>query len=48
VVVHDADGIAAALDAAIEAAAKAVRDPWKEREQPKTVNQFSTLVEARD
>jgi nitrite reductase (NADH) large subunit len=46
VVVEDADGIAAALDAAMAASAAAVRDPWKEREKPKTPNQFASLIEA--
>jgi len=48
VVVDDADGIAAALDAAMAASAAAVRDPWKEREQPRTPNQFASLVAAED
>ena len=46
VVVDDSDGIAAALDAAMAASTAAVRDPWKEREQPVTSNQFASLVEA--
>jgi nitrite reductase (NADH) large subunit len=46
VVVEDADGIAAALDAAMAASTAAVRDPWKEREKPKTPNQFASLIEA--
>ncbi|WP_428484885.1 nitrite reductase large subunit NirB [Rhodopila sp.] len=48
VVVDDADGVAAALDAAMAASAAAVRDPWKEREQPRTPNQFASLVAAED
>jgi nitrite reductase (NADH) large subunit len=48
VVVEDSDGIAAALDAAMAASAAAVRDPWKERNKPKTANQFASLVEAGD
>ena len=46
VVVDDADGIAAELDAAMDAATASVRDPWKEREKPKTPHQFTSLVEA--
>jgi nitrite reductase (NADH) large subunit len=48
VVVEDADGIAAELDAAMEAATASVRDPWLERAKPKTPNQFAApiLVEA--
>ena len=48
VVVDDSDGIAEALDAAMAASAAAVRDPWKEREAPKTANQFASLVTAED
>ncbi len=40
VVVDDSDGIVAALDAALDASCAAVRDPWKERDAPKTENQF--------
>ena len=46
VVVDDADGIAAALDAAMETSTSAVYDPWKERDVPKTANQFATLIPA--
>ena len=46
VVVDDSDGIHAALDAAMEASIAAVRDPWKERDQPKTENQFNSKVPA--
>ncbi len=46
VVVDDVDGIAADLDAAIEKAAAAVRDPWLERDAPKTENQFVSLIPA--
>ncbi len=46
VVVDDADGIGAELDAAMDAATASVRDPWKEREKPKTPHQFTSLVEA--
>ena len=46
IVVDDADGIAAALDAAMEASTAAVYDPWKERDVPKTANQFATAIPA--
>jgi nitrite reductase (NADH) large subunit len=46
VLVQDSDGIAASLDAAIDAACAAVKDPWKEREAPKTENQFASLIPA--
>ncbi len=46
VVVDDSDGIAAALDAAMDASCASVRDPWKEREAPKTPNQFASLLPA--
>ncbi len=46
VVVDDSEGIGAALDAAMDAACAAVRDPWKERDAPKTENQFTSLVPA--
>jgi nitrite reductase (NADH) large subunit len=44
VVVEDSEGIAAALDAAMEAATASVRDPWLEREAPKTENQFAAPI----
>jgi nitrite reductase (NADH) large subunit len=44
VVVEDSDGIAADLDAAMEAAAASVRDPWLERARPKTPNQFAAPI----
>jgi nitrite reductase (NADH) large subunit len=44
VVVDDSDGIAAALDAAMEAATASVRDPWLERQAPKTENQFAAPI----
>jgi len=45
IVVDDAEKIAAALDLAMEESAKAaLRDPWKERDQPATVNQFRALL----
>ncbi len=46
VVVDDADGIAAELDAAMEQSIAAVRDPWKEATAPKTPNQFASLIAA--
>ncbi len=46
VVVDDSEGIAAALDAAMDASCAAVKDPWKERAAPKTENQFASLVPA--
>jgi nitrite reductase (NADH) large subunit len=44
VVVEDSDGIASALDAAMDAATAAVRDPWLERVAPKTANQFAAPI----
>ena len=41
VVVQDSDGIAAALDAAMEESIAATFDPWTERDDPKTANQFA-------
>ncbi len=46
VVVEDSEGICAALDAAMDASRKAVKDPWKERIEPKTENQFNSLIPA--
>jgi nitrite reductase (NADH) large subunit len=46
VVVDDSEGIAAALDAAMEAAVAATYDPWKEAVAPKTANQFATVIAA--
>ena len=46
VVVADSEGIGAALDAAMDAACAAVKDPWKERDTPKTPNQFASLLPA--
>ncbi len=44
VVVDDSEGIAARLDAAMQATVEAYVDPWLEAEQPATQNQFvSTL-----
>jgi nitrite reductase (NADH) large subunit len=44
VLVEDVDGIGAALDAAMDASCKSVKDPWKERDVPKTENQFASLL----
>jgi NAD(P)H-nitrite reductase large subunit len=45
VVVDDSEGIAAELDAAIDAStAAAVKDPWLERDAPKTANQFAAPI----
>ncbi|AGL17654.1 nitrite reductase large subunit NirB [Actinoplanes sp. N902-109] len=44
VVVDDADGTAAALDAAMAASVAAYRDPWQERAQPVTPGQFRTSL----
>ena len=44
VVVDDADGIAAELDAEMERSIAAVSDPWKEATAPKTPNQFASLL----
>ncbi|MEU4219000.1 nitrite reductase large subunit NirB [Actinoplanes sp. NPDC026623] len=44
IVVDDADGIAAELDAAMEASVGAYRDPWKERAEPVTPGQFRTSL----
>jgi nitrite reductase (NADH) large subunit len=45
VVVDDSDGIAAELDAAIDAStAAAKKDPWLERDVPKTANQFAAPI----
>ena len=46
VLLQDSDGIVAALDTALDASCAAVRDPWKERDQPKTENQFASKVPA--
>ncbi len=46
VVVDDRDGDAARLDAAIQAANDAYRDPWLEAVEPATANQFRSVVPA--
>jgi nitrite reductase (NADH) large subunit len=48
VVVDDSEGIAAALDAAMQASVAAAYDPWKEATAPKTANQFATLIPAAE
>jgi nitrite reductase (NADH) large subunit len=44
VVVDDAEGLAAGLDAAVAEAVAAYRDPWKERQDPVTPGQFRTSL----
>ncbi|WP_433131153.1 nitrite reductase large subunit NirB [Micromonospora sp. CA-240977] len=44
VVVDDSDGIAARLDAAMDASVAAYRDPWLERRDPVTPGQFRTSL----
>lgn len=44
VVVEDSEGIAARLDAAIQASADAYVDPWQEAREPYTANQFQTVL----
>ena len=44
VVVDDAEGIAARLDADMQKAVDAYVDPWKEREEPITPGQFRTAL----
>ena len=44
VVVDNADGTAAELDAAMERSVAATYDPWKERDAPKTENQFADAI----
>jgi nitrite reductase (NADH) large subunit len=46
IVMEDADGIAADLDAAMAVSVAATKDPWKEATQPKTANQFASVVAA--
>jgi nitrite reductase (NADH) large subunit len=46
IVMEDADGIAADLDAAMAVSVAATKDPWKEATQPKTANQFVSVVAA--
>ena len=44
IVVDDAEGMAARLDAAMEAQVSAYRDPWLDRDEPATANQFRTQL----
>ncbi|WP_020646401.1 nitrite reductase large subunit NirB [Amycolatopsis balhimycina] len=44
VVVSDSEGIAARLDAAVQASVAAYRDPWREGEEPVTPGQFRTAL----
>jgi nitrite reductase (NADH) large subunit len=44
IVVEDSEGIAARLDAAIQASVDAYVDPWLEADKPATANQFRTLL----
>ena len=44
IVVDDADGLAADLDAAMAASVAAYRDPWKDRDEPATPGQFRTSL----
>ncbi|MBM2616508.1 NAD(P)/FAD-dependent oxidoreductase [Actinoplanes sp. LDG1-06] len=44
IVVDDSEGIAGALDAAMDASVTTYRDPWKDREQPATPGQFRTSL----
>ena len=48
VVMQDSDGIAADLDAALEKSIAATFDPWTERDDPKTANQFESVLEMED
>jgi nitrite reductase (NADH) large subunit len=44
VIVDDSEGIAARLDAALQASVAAYVDPWKEAYAPKTQNQFASIL----
>jgi nitrite reductase (NADH) large subunit len=44
VVIEDSEGIAQALDAAMQSSIEAAYDPWKEATAPKTANQFASLI----
>jgi nitrite reductase (NADH) large subunit len=48
VVVADAEGLAAQLDAAMQASIDATFDPWLEAVAPKTANQFASLIPAKE
>ena len=42
--VDDAEGVGAALDAAMQATVAAYRDPWREADAPLHPAQFTTVV----
>jgi len=44
IVVDDAEGMAARLDAAMQTQVDGYRDPWLDREEPATANQFRTQL----
>jgi nitrite reductase (NADH) large subunit len=44
VIVDDTDKLAVELDRALEESAEAARDPWRERDEPATVNQFNSML----
>jgi nitrite reductase (NADH) large subunit len=44
IIVDDSEGIAAALDAALQASSEATRDVWLERDEPATPNQFNSSL----
>ena len=46
IVVDDAQGMAARLDANMQASTDAAYDPWKEATRPKTPNQFASVIMA--
>ena len=48
VVVDDSEGIAADLDAAMEASIAATVDPWLEAVAPKTANQFTSVIPTKE
>jgi len=49
VIVDDSDNIGAALDAAIENSTQTVApDPWRERNAPKTANQFVSVIPSEE
>jgi nitrite reductase (NADH) large subunit len=48
IVVDDSEKIAAALDRAMDESAAATRDPWLERDEPATVNQFRSSLPMAD
>ena len=48
VVIDDADGIAEALDVAMQASIDACVDPWLEANKPKTANQFTSVIPAKE